>query len=481
MTRHGGLLALFLLAATAPAVAAPLDKLGTTTVAPMSLPDSVEYALTHSSTVAQQMATVTTAQHSYALQAGTAYPQVGASVQSFLAKSANYQGQFAAVGLSQQSVVSQNTAQVGISNWNLTSGGFAFLTLAADRALVVQAQNTLANTEDQIATSVTNSFYTIAQRQAVVIVDLANVKYQNVLVDVSKAKEHAGVAAGVDVLQAQSQQAKGYSQLVADRSAVADASQTLAQQIGAPLLTTFVMPETIPEPALPNGGVEKLVTIADVNRPDVAAAQELVNADRATRKGWNVELFPTVQISAGLGNQFSPTGAVQEQEQFNAECTIHPYPPGSLCPPPTVPRGSFGFWNLQAVSTFTLPLIDYNGRHSERVNDDAQLASAESTFAQTRLQAELDVRTSYRAAQTAQAQVVFARQEAVYGTEAARIAQLQYKAGVKTIYDVLQAQQNAVSAQDDYVNARVNYVDAVVKLRVSLGTYSAQSAVADLK
>ena len=74
----------------------------------------------------------------------------------------------------------------------------------------------------------------------------------------------------------------------------------------------------------------------------------------------------------------------------------------------------------------------------------------------------------------------WARQEAAYGTESARIAQLQYKAGVKTIYDVLQAQQAAQSALNDDVVARVNYVDAVVKFRVSLGTYSAQSAVADL-
>ncbi|MBV8491471.1 MAG: TolC family protein [Candidatus Eremiobacteraeota bacterium] len=475
--RLGIAIAVLLAAAPAAASAAAMA----TPPPPMTLPDAVSYALSHSSTVATQQANVTTAQHTYALQAGTAYPTVNGQLQSFLAKSANYQGQFAAVGLTQQDVVSQNTAQVGITNWNLTSGGFAFLTLAADRALVVQAQNTLANTEDQIAQSTTNSFYSIAERQAVVLVDLANLKYQDVLVDVAKAKERAGVAAGVDVLQAQTQQAKTSSTLVADRAAVADASEALAQQIGAPLATTFVVPESVPEPPMPHGGVAQLVAIADANRPDVGAAHEAVLAATLTRKGWNVELFPTVSISAGLGNQFSPTGAVQEQQQLDAECSIHPYPPGSFCPPPTVARGSFGFWNLQAVSTFTLPLIDYNARHSERVNDDAQLASAESSFAQTRLQAELDVRESYRAAQTAQAQLGFAREEASYGTEAARIAQLQYKAGVKTIYDVLQAQQSAVSAQDDYVNARVSYVDAVVKLRVSLGTYTPQSAVADLQ
>ena len=195
-----------------------------------------------------------------------------------------------------------------------------------------------------------------------------------------------------------------------------------------------------------------------------------------TRRGWNVELYPQVSISAALGNQFSPTNAVFLQNDLIEECQAAHLPPNC----PTVPRGWAGFWFLQAISTFSLPLVDYNARHSERVNDDAQLESAQTTLAQTELQAELDVRESYRAAQTALSQLAWARQEAAFGTESARIARLQYKAGVKTIYDVLQAQQSAQAAQNDFVAARVNYVEAVVKLRVSLGTLTAQAAVADL-
>ncbi|HKE36086.1 MAG TPA: TolC family protein, partial [Candidatus Baltobacteraceae bacterium] len=183
-----------------------------------------------------------------------------------------------------------------------------------------------------------------------------------------------------------------------------------------------------------------------------------------------------VLLSANIGNQFSPTSAVQEQLSNQQLCNFY-----GISPCPNVPRGSPGFWSLQAVSTFSLPLVDYNARHSERVNDDAQLASAETSYTQTRLQAELDVRESYRGAQTAQSQLMWAKQESDYGIESARIAQLQYKAGVKTIYDVLQAQQAAEQALDDYVVARVNYVDAIVKLRVSLGTYDARTAVMDLK
>jgi outer membrane protein TolC len=445
--------------------------------AAMTLSDAVAFALAHSQTVATQQAAVTQAQHNFALQSGVAYPTVNGELQSWLSKSANYQGAYAVIGQSQENVVSQNTAQVGITNWNLTTGGFAFLALAAARAQAQQAANTLANTEDQIATSVTNSFYTIVQRQAIVVVDRSALNYQNALAELARVKVKAGVAAGVDVLQALTSAAKSESTLVADRAAVEDASEALAQQIGAPLQTQFATPNVVPQPPLPHGTVDALVSIAQVSRPDISAARESVLAATYTRRGWNVELFPQVSISAALGNQFSPTNAVFLQNDLNEQCLAENLPPNCLG---IVSRGSAGFWYLQAVSTFTLPLIDYNARHSERVNDDAQLASAQRTLGQTQLQAELDVRQSYRAAATALAQLAWAKQEAAYGTESARIAQLQYKAGVKTIFDVLQAQQAAQSAQTDDVTARVNYVDAVVKLRVSLGTFSAQSAVADL-
>lgn len=466
--RHSFLiLVLWLAVAHAPALAA----------APMTLPDAVTYALAHNSTVSTQLAAVTLAQHNLALQRGVAYPTVSGSLQSWLAKSANFQGNFAVIGQAQQNVVSQNTAQVGITNWNLTTGGFAFLALAASRAEERQAEKTLANTEDQIATNVTNSFYGIVQRQAIVEVDQVTLDYQNALVGVAKVKVRAGVAAGVDVLQALTSAAKSESALVADRAAVEDASEALAQQIGAPLQTQFATPAAVPQPALPHGSVDSLVAIADGSRPDVAAAREGVLAALFTRRGWNVELYPQVAISAAIGNQFSPTTAILLQDDLTQECLTSHLPPNCLG---IAPRGSPGFWSIQAISTFTLPLIDYNARHSERVNDDAQLASTSTTFEQTRLQAELDVRQSYRAAQTALSQLMWAKQEAVFGTESARIAQLQYKAGVKTIYDVLQAQQAAQSAANDYIVARVSYIEAVVKLRVSLGTYSAQSAVADL-
>jgi outer membrane protein TolC len=433
----------------------------------MTLGDAVAYALTHNPTVAQQYANVTAAEHALAMQRAIAFPTVSGTLQNSLTKSANYEGAYSIIGAQQQSVFSQNTAQVGTA-YTLYSGGYQFLQLAASKAAAAQAEQTLASTEDQVATNVTNAYYTVVARDAIVAVDASDLSYQNVLVTDARVKEHAGVAAGVDVLKAQVAQAKSASTLVGAKADVENARESLAQTIGAPLDTSFYFPKIVAQPQLPHGSVDTLEDIGLNARPDVIAASEAVAAARATRKSWNRELFPQVQINAAIGNQFAPTSAGE---------LIGATPAGQ---PIYAPRGAPGFWVLGATTTFTLPFVDYGQRHFERVNDDAQLVSAERSLDQTRTQVDIDIRQSYRSAQTAQSQLAYARQEADYGTESARIAQLQYRHGLISLADVIQTQQESETAQYDLVNSRIAYVEAIVKLRVSLGTYTAQRAVADL-
>lgn len=453
-----------------------------TVTAPMTLQDSISYALNHNSTVAQQYAAAQSAQHSLAIARGTAYPTVNGSLQSALGKSANYGGAYAAVGLSQQNVFSQNTAQVG-TNYTLTSGGLSFLQLASERASAAQADETLANTENQVASTVTNAFYSVVQKEAIVVVDDSDLQYQGVLVTAAKAKEHAGMAAGVDVLRAQVQQAKSASTLVGAKADVDNAREDLAQTIGAPLDQQFVFPKDVAQPKLPEQSVDALEDIALNARPDVIAAREGVAAAQYTRKGWDRELFPSVQIGASIGNQFSPTLATQEQAEFDQEylqCIAFPVP-GVPCVHEMAQRGTPGFWSIQATSTFSLPLVDYGQRRTERINDDAQLLSAERALDAARIQVQIDVRQNYRGAQTSLSQLSYAQDESRLGVESARVAQLQYQRGIIALSDVILAQQQSVTAQSDLISAQVSYVEAVVKLRVSLGTYTAQSAVADLQ
>jgi outer membrane protein TolC len=430
---------------------------------PMTLQDAVSYALSHDPTVAAKYAAVTTQAHAVSAQEAQTFPTVNGTLQSVLQKQENYGGAYQLIGIAPQPNFSQNTISAG-TNYTLNSGGLGFLQLATANASLAAARQDLARAEDLVASNVTTAFFNVAQKKGIVQLDGSDLVYQDALLAAARIKAREGAAAGVDVLRARVAQAKSASTLVGARADVQNALESLAHTIGAPLDTAFAIPTAIPEPAIPNGTVAALENLAVSERPDVASARKTLLAARDTRKGWDRELFPSLQIQANLGNQYSPTEAALLQ---------------SFSKTP-IPRGSPGFWQIGLTSTFTLPLVDYGQRHTERVNDDAQIAADEAALQNVISQAQLDVRQQYRAAQTAQVQLAYAKEEASLGSQAARIAELQYRSGVIALADVIQAQQTSVQAQTDLIDARVAYVDAIVSLRVALGTYDPRSAVANL-
>jgi outer membrane protein TolC len=425
----------------------------------------------HSPQVVKQEATVASLHQQYVRLHSNSLPNLTGELQNFSQKSNNLQGNFAIAGLSQSRTFSQNTAQIG-SNYTFDTGFLSAIQANAAKAQEAGAQADLRQTRDQLANSVAANFYDIATKDETARLAASDVSYQHVLVIVAQAKERAGVAAGVDVLRAQASEEKSRSTLVADQAQAANAREALAQLIGAPLDTQFDVPAQIAQPPLPDESLGKLIAIAQANRPDVASAQSSLVAAQLTRKGFDRELFPQIQMSAFFGNQFSPTNAVALQQEIDSQ-----FPPGQA---PKVPRGSPGFWQLQAVSTFSLPLWDYGARKAERENDDTQVAAAQNALDTTSQQVALEVRQAYRAAVTAKAQLQYASGEVRAAVESARVARLQYQNGLIAISDVLQAQEAAQSSQIDLYNARVAYVEAVIKLRVALGIYDAAGAVAGL-
>lgn len=429
--------------------------------APMTLGEAVSYALAHSPAIAKQTAAVSQARSQYVRSRSETLPGVLGQLQNQMSKSANYAGTYSLIGASQASVFSQNTASLGTSY--LFNGGLSrYLSIAAKQQYQ-QSQDDLRRLLQQVTNDVTAAYFTIASKDEAVRLDKSDLSYQDVLVNVAKAKEHAGVAAGVDVLSAQAAQEKSRYALVSAQADASNARETLAQTIGAPLDTVFEVPAQIAQPELPPATLDALIAVAQQNRPDIASAQAAVDVAQTNRRSADTDLFPQIQTYAQLGNQFSPTLAVQ-QSRFGP-----------------VPRGNAGYWNIGVTSTVSLPFVDWGTRRANHRNLDEQIAAAQTALQTARTQVEMDVRQAYRAAQTARTQVAAAQEETRFSTEAARIARLQYQNGLKSLTDVLANQQQALSAQTDLFNARVAYATAIVKLRTALGTYAPEQAVADLQ
>jgi outer membrane protein TolC len=425
--------------------------------AALSLSGAVDYAVRHSPDIAKQEAVVAQTRGEYLQRRAATLPNVNGSLQNSMQKSQNYSG-YAIIGIPQASVYSQNTAQIGTQY--TFNGGLSFLQSLAAKQAYEQAQADLHKTQQQITDDVTGAFYNLASKNDTVRLDESDQAYQAVLVGIAKAKVKAGVAAGVDVLSASAQEEKSRYTLAAAQADSENARESLAQTIGAPLNTQFDVPVRVATPPLPQQTVDQLVALALQNRPEITSARQGVEIARTNRREADADLIPQIQSFASLGNQFSPTFT-----GFGGA---------------PIARGTPGFWQLGVSSTFTLPLLDWGSRHANHVNLNEQISAAQSNLQAEQTQVEIDVRQAYRAAQTALAQLASARQESRYASEASRIAKLQYQNGIKTLTDVLAAQQSSLSAQTDEFNARVAYVDAVVKLRIALGVYTPQAAVADL-
>lgn len=426
----------------------------------LTLAQAVDYAMGHNVTIAQQRALVSQAQSQYVRQHAQTLPEVVGQVQNQMQKSENYSN-YAIIGQAPPPAFSQNSASLGSSY--TFNGGESFFQALVSTQQYDQAKANLEQTQKQVTDSVSDAYFSLANKNEAVRLDQGNLNYQHVLLEVAQAKERAGVAAGVDVLSAQASQEASRYTLDAAQADSETARETLAQLIGAPLSTQFDVPQAIPQPPLPSQGLDALIRIAQANRPDVASAAEGVQIARTNRRSADTDIYPQIQTFSQIGNQYSPTLVAQ------ANAAGQP-----------IPRGTPGYWLLGITSTISLPLVDWGTRAANHHNLNDQIVAAQVNLDSVKSQVELDVRQQYRAAQTALEQLASAQNESRYAQEAARVAQLQYEHGLITLVDVQQRQQQALSAQTDLYTARVAYADAIVKLRVALGVFDPHAAVADL-
>lgn len=445
-----------------------------TATAPLDLPAAVAYALTHDASLLAKRAQVAQAESSYAKLHAAELPAVGGELQSQLARTQNTAGSLAQYGLSPSSKFSQNTAAV-TSTYNLWNGGLTQLQAQSAKRQMEAARSDLRRAQDQKAIDVATGFFGLATKRVAVRLAQGDRAYQRTLLAIAQANERVGRGAGVDVLRAQSSEARSESTLVGAEADAANSSEALAQSIGAPLDVAFAIPDPLPEPPLPSSPLEMMIALAETGRPDVASARAQLAAALLADRQIDTDRYPQFALNAAFGNQFSPTAYGQQLAQIQAQNAINAANGLPLLPFPA--RGNPGYWQIGATATLATPLIDWGTRHAAHRAAHAQIDSAIATLDSTKSAVELDVRQSLRTAQAAAASLQYAKIAASAGRESARIAQLQYKNGLISIADVASAQQQALSAENDLSNARGAYLTALVRLRVSLGSFDPVAAV----
>jgi outer membrane protein TolC len=438
----------------------------------LDLKGAVSYALAHSPSILAKRATVANDESQFAKLHAQEYPPIVASLQNQLEKSSNVAGAFQQYGLTQAQAYSQNTAQIG-TNWTIYNGSLLQMQTQSAKRTMEAARDDLKRAEQQTAQDVTSAFYAIASKREAVRLAQADLAYQTALLNVAEANERVGRAAGVDVLRAHANQLRSQATLVSAISDEATARETLASTIGAPPDQPFAVEAVLPEPHLPTAPLASLIAVARANRSDIASAKASLDAAKLVDSQIDTDRLPQFSLNASFGNQFSPTayGTLLSEAQS---------PAFGGNPSVVVPRGNLGFWQIGASETLNIGLIDWGARRAQHRAARAGIESAAAALTAAVDAVETDVRQALRGAQTADANLATAKEAAAYGIESARIAQLQYKNGLISLTDAVSAEQTSLSSQNDLVNARVTYIDAIVHLRVSLGTAD-PLAVVDLR
>jgi len=450
---------------------------------PLTLQQTVAYALTHNATIAAKQAALAQAESVWTRQRATEYPPVVASLQNQMEKQSNYAGPYAQYGIAPIPNFSQNTAQVG-TQWTLYNGSLNQILTQQYRREVESARADLRQTQTLTTQKLVEMFFAIANLQHLYELAQGNLVYQQALLTVAQAKEKAGLVAGVDVLRAEVGVAQTQVALLNAQSDEESASESLAQTIGASIDTAFAVPNVLPQPPLPPGSSSTLVKIAEGNRPEIAAALAAVAIAQLGRSSIDTDLLPQVSVFAAVGNQTSPTGYVDQQNQINTlnqQCASNPNQVSCVGYPfANVARGTPGFWDIGATSTLALPVVDYGTRAAAHRSANAAVESAQLALDAARSATQEDVLQSLRKAQTAREALFYQRKAAELGTQAARIAQLQYGNGLISLTDTKATQQTSLQVQADFFNAQISYINAVVKLRSALGTFDPVATVVDL-
>jgi outer membrane protein TolC len=462
---------LFVAAAAAASLLAH-PAVGNAQAQPLDLRGAVEYALDHSATIASRRATLAGDEAQYAKDHANEYPPVTGLLQNQLSKTSNAStGSLAQYGIGPSGSItpfSQNTAQLG-TQWTVYNGSYNQVLAQRAKRQVETDRDDLRRAQQQLAQDVSNAYYAVSVRRETVRLDDADRSYQQALLQVARDNERVGRAAGVDVLRSQVNALRAQAVLTTARSDEATGRETLASTIGAPPDTAFAFEETLPEPPLMTTPLADLIAAAEANRADIAGAQAALANARLSNSIIDTDRLPTLAVNAAFGNSFTPTQGGLQANPFTG-----------LPVAGTGGRGSPGFWQIGATETLQIGFVEYGSRHAQHRAAHFAIDSAQRTLATTRYAVETDIRQAVRGAQTAAANLATAKQASALGAESARIAQLQYKNGLISLTDATQAERDNLSAQNDLVNARVNYIDAVVHLRVAIGT-SDPLAIVDLR
>ncbi|MBD3426082.1 MAG: hypothetical protein GF409_02480 [Candidatus Omnitrophica bacterium] len=284
------------------------------------------------------------------------------------------------------------------------------------------------------------AYYTYYSSKSAVEAAEADVENAKTSFEAAKIKLTSGLGVKLDVLQAKSDYENALFALEEARAQRQQAKADLAEVLGISSDSDLEIKE--PSSELPDNvkqeDVSELIEAALQQRPDIAAARARLRATEARVKSANSDLWPKLNLGGEMGKTWYQYFGVNEAE------TVHNEYSGNV----NVEWDIFdGFSNL-----------------ARRRKASAEARSERENLISQELAASADVWTKYFNYKTSVRKRKFSRASYESSAESYDLALEGYRAGIKNILDLLEAQRSLSDARSRLIRSERDMFVALAEL-----------------
>ena len=325
-----------------------------------------------------------------------------------------------------------------------------FRTLAASQAAKASFQadqSQYRQDQDGLILNVTEAYYRLLQAERLVEVAQQSLKRAQVHLDYAGARFEAGLAARSDILKAKVEQSNSQLALIRARNAQLAAAGRLNVQLGRPAHHAIQIRDDLeaqmfssPKDSLAlRSNTEELIDAALQSRPELVKIEQNLKAQQAAVRMARSEYFPTISLNAS----YDYSGEAPSDLQASSYVGV----------------------------SVSFPLFSGFARPARVAQEKWRLESLSQQQQALRLQVSLEVWNALLAFKEAAERISNTRIFYDNSLENLRIAEGEYKEGVGSMLDVIDAQTALVTAEESHIEALADFQIARAALERAVGRH----------
>lgn len=334
--------------------------------------------------------------------------------------------------------VLSGTAQL---SYDIFTSGRRSATISAAQQQVRSQELQLETTAEDLRLNVTIDYYGVQDADEQVRIAQSALEQSLRSLQDTQAQERAGIGTRFDVLQSQVQVANDQQQLTQQLSQQRVARRQLIQRLNLSEVVDISAAEPVAVADLWNLSLEDSIVLAYRNRAELE--QQLVQRQ--------IGDFQRRAARAQLGPQVAATATYNTQNNLDA---------------------GQGFTNSFTLGAqVNLQLFDGGASRAAAQQQEANIAAAESQFADSRSQVRFQVEQAFYNLRANFDNIQTASLAQEQAAESLRLARLRFQAGVGIQSDVLRAQTELTRAEVNRVGAILGYNRSLAQLQRAVSNF----------